>query len=96
MKPIPTLIKPLGTADLETGESQPTRYERSDVTSVPAASTVAEATVAWEIAVALLERYAECERSGEWPGYPDEVRDISIPEWAWYQMDDQTAGLEVE
>ena len=57
MKPIPTLIKPLATADLETGEAQPTRYERSDVTSVPAASTVAEATVAWEVAVALLERY---------------------------------------
>ncbi|MEM1116339.1 MAG: chorismate synthase [Bacteroidota bacterium] len=57
MKPIPTLIKPLGTADLESGEAQPTRYERSDVTSVPAASTVAEATVAWEIAVALVERY---------------------------------------
>ncbi len=57
MKPIPTLIKPLGTADLASGEAQPTRYERSDVTSVPAASTVAEATVAWEIAVALVERY---------------------------------------
>ena len=57
MKPIPTLIKPLGTADLASGEAQPTRYERSDVTSVPAASTVAEATVAWEVAVALLERY---------------------------------------
>ena len=57
MKPIPTLIKPLDTADLESGQAQPTRYERSDVTSVPAASTVAEATVAWEIAVALLERY---------------------------------------
>ena len=57
MKPIPTLIRPLETADLESGEAQPTRYERSDVTSVPAASTVAEATVAWEVAVALLERY---------------------------------------
>ena len=57
MKPIPTLIKPLGTADLASGEAQPTRYERSDVTSVPAASTVAEATVAWEVALALLERY---------------------------------------
>ena len=57
MKPIPTLIKPLGTADLETGEAQPTRYERSDVTSVPAASTVAEAVVAWELALALVERY---------------------------------------
>ena len=57
MKPIPTLIKPLETVDLETGVSQPTRYERSDVTSVPAASTVAEATVAFVIASAFLEKY---------------------------------------
>lgn len=57
MKPIPTLIKPLETVDMETGESQPTRYERSDVTSVPAASTVAEATIAWVIANAFLERF---------------------------------------
>ena len=57
MKPIPTLIKPLETVDLDTGESQPTRYERSDVTSVPAASTIAEATVAFVIASAFLEKY---------------------------------------
>ena len=57
MKPIPTLIKPLDTADIATGEAQPTRYERSDVTSVPAASTVAEATVAFVIANAFLEKY---------------------------------------
>jgi len=57
MKPIPTLIKPLETVDLETGVSQPTRYERSDVTSVPAASTVAEATVAFEIANAFVDKY---------------------------------------
>lgn len=57
MKPIPTLIKPLQTVDMETGEAQPTRYERSDVTSVPAASTVAEATVALVIANAVLEKY---------------------------------------
>src|SRR5690606_16402488 len=38
MKPIPTLIEPLMSVDLSTGEAQPTRYERSDVTSVPAAS----------------------------------------------------------
>lgn len=57
MKPIPTLIKPLGTADMATGEGQPTRYERSDVTSVPAASTVAEAVVAMEIANAVLEKF---------------------------------------
>ena len=57
MKPIPTLIRPLGSVDLATGEPQPTRYERSDVTSVPAASTVAEATVAWALAQAVVERY---------------------------------------
>ncbi len=57
MKPIPTLIKPLETADIATGQAQPTRYERSDVTSVPAASTVAEATVAFVIANAFLEKY---------------------------------------
>ncbi len=57
MKPIPTLIKPLGTVDIATGSAQPTRYERSDVTSVPAASTVAEATVAMVIANAFLEKY---------------------------------------
>ncbi len=57
MKPIPTLIKPLDTVDIATGAAQPTRYERSDVTSVPAASTVAEGTVAFVIANAFLEKY---------------------------------------
>ena len=57
MKPIPTLIRPLASVDLATGEAGPTRYERSDVTSVPAASVVAEAMVAWVLAGALLERY---------------------------------------
>jgi chorismate synthase len=57
MKPIPTLIKPLDSVDTETDEAQPTRYERSDVTSVPAASTVAEATVAFTIAKAFLRRF---------------------------------------
>ena len=57
MKPIPTLIEPLDSVDLDSGEAQQTRYERSDVTSVPAASTVAEATVALVVANALLERF---------------------------------------
>lgn len=57
MKPIPTLIKPLDSVDVASGESQPTRYERSDVTSVPAASTVAEATVSLVIANAFLDKF---------------------------------------
>jgi len=57
MKPIPTLIKPLKTIDIDSGEAQATRYERSDVTSVPAASTVAEAVVAMVLANAFLEKF---------------------------------------
>ena len=57
MKPIPTLIKPLDSVDTATGEVQPTRYERSDITSVPAASTVAEATVAYTVANEFLRKY---------------------------------------
>ena len=57
MKPIPTLIKPLSSVDLASGLASPTRYERSDVTSVPAASVVAEAVVAVTIANAILEKF---------------------------------------
>lgn len=57
MKPIPTLIAPLMTVDRASGEATPTRYERSDVTSVPAAAVVAEAVVCWTLAEALVERY---------------------------------------
>jgi chorismate synthase len=57
MKPIPTLIKPLQTVDISSGEATATRYERSDVTSVPAASTVAEAVVALEIANAVVQKF---------------------------------------
>lgn len=57
MKPIPTLIKPLGTVDRVTGESSPTRYERSDVTSVPAASVVAENVIAPVLANAFMEKF---------------------------------------
>lgn len=56
MKPIPTLIKPLQSVDLASGDQTPTRYERSDITSVPAASVVAEAVVAVPIANAILEK----------------------------------------
>jgi len=57
MKPIPTLINPLKSVDIDSGERQTTRYERSDVTSVPAASTVAEAVVSLVVANAFLEKF---------------------------------------
>ena len=29
-----------------------------------------------------LATYAECLRSGEWPGYPEEIRELELPAWA--------------
>lgn len=57
MKPIPTMIKPLKTADIETKEEQDTRYERSDVCALPRAVVVAESVIAPVIANALLEKF---------------------------------------
>ena len=50
MKPLPTLMKPLGSVDLETGEPAQALVERSDVAAVEALAVVAEAAVAWELA----------------------------------------------
>jgi len=57
MKPIPTLLQPLRSVDMRTHELIVAGYERSDVTSVPAASVVAEAVVAFVLAQALLEKF---------------------------------------
>ncbi|MGE6537065.1 chorismate synthase [Bacillus luti] len=57
MKPIPTLYKPLQSVDIDTKETFSASIERSDSCAVPAASVVAEAVVAWELATALLEQF---------------------------------------
>jgi chorismate synthase len=50
MKPLPTLMQPLASVDLETGEPAHALVERSDVSAVEALAVVAEAAVAWELA----------------------------------------------
>ena len=57
MKPIPTLYKPLQSVDIDTKEPFKASIERSDSCAVPAASVVAEAVIAWEIAQAVLETF---------------------------------------
>lgn len=57
MKPIPTMLNPLGTVDLETKESTETRYERSDVCALPRAVVVAESVLAPVLANAILEKF---------------------------------------
>jgi len=57
MKPLPTLMKPLASVDLETGEAAQALVERSDVAAVEALAVVAEAAVAWELAVSALDKF---------------------------------------
>jgi chorismate synthase len=57
MKPISTLMQPLPTVDLRTGETAEAVRERSDVCAVPAAGVVAEAMVAVVLAGAVLEKF---------------------------------------
>ncbi|WP_047983324.1 chorismate synthase [Ornithinibacillus californiensis] len=58
MKPIPTLYKPLQSVDIDTKEPFTASIERSDSCAVPAASVVAEAVVAWELATAITEQFS--------------------------------------
>ena len=57
MKPLPTLMRPLRSVDLESGEPGEALVERSDVQAVEALAVVAEAAVAWELARAAREKF---------------------------------------
>jgi chorismate synthase len=57
MKPISTLMRPLATVDLATGEPAQAVAERSDVTAVPAMGVIAEAMTAFVVAQAMLEKF---------------------------------------
>jgi len=57
MKPISTLMRPLGTVDVATGQTASAVAERSDVTAVPAMGVIAEAMAAFVLADALLEKF---------------------------------------
>jgi chorismate synthase len=57
MKPISTLMRPLGTIEMKTREAAEAVAERSDVTAVPAMGVIAEAMTAFVVAQALLEKF---------------------------------------
>jgi chorismate synthase len=57
MKPLPTLMRPLQTVDLDSGEPAEALVERSDVAAVEALAVVAEAAVAFELARAAREKF---------------------------------------
>ena len=57
MKPISTLMRPLATVEMKTGEAASAVAERSDVTAVPAMGVIAEAMLAFVLAQAALEKF---------------------------------------
>jgi chorismate synthase len=57
MKPISTLMSPLPTVDLATGQPANAQSERSDVTAVPAVGVIAEALTAFVLADAMMEKF---------------------------------------
>ncbi|HKT45170.1 MAG TPA: chorismate synthase [Gaiellaceae bacterium] len=76
MKPLPTLMKPLASVDLETGEAATALVERSDVSAVEALAVVAEAAVAWELARAAREKFggdALGDFVGAWRAYMERI-----------------------
>jgi chorismate synthase len=57
MKPLPTLMRPLRSIDLQSGETGEALVERSDVAAVEALAVVAEAAVAFELARAARDKF---------------------------------------
>ncbi len=57
MKPISTLMRPLDSVDLATGEETQAHIERSDVCAVPALAVIVEQVVAATLATAILDTF---------------------------------------
>ena len=57
MKPIPTLIKPLKSIDIQSKEQKDAHKERTDSCAVPAASIIAESMLCFVLADTLLEKF---------------------------------------
>ena len=77
MKPISTLMRPLATVEMKTGEPAQAVAERSDVTAVPAMGVIAEAMLAFVLAQAAIEKFGgdslrELKRNLE--GYLEQIR----------------------
>jgi chorismate synthase len=57
MKPISTIAKTGSSIDIKDWKNTVSRYERSDITAVPACSVIAESMLAWVIAKHFLIKF---------------------------------------
>lgn len=77
MKPIATLGKPLASVDIKTKEKVKAQVERHDICAVYAASVVAEAVLAFELANAMTEKFGGDslkEMKRNYAGYTKQVK----------------------
>jgi chorismate synthase len=77
MKPISTLMSPLQSVDMRSKQAADASVERSDVCSAPAAAVVGEAVIAFELAVAFLEKFGGdslCEIRRNYEGYLGQIK----------------------
>ncbi|MEW5980832.1 MAG: chorismate synthase [Acidobacteriota bacterium] len=88
MKPIATLMKPLGSVDLATLTAAEAAIERSDVCAVPAAAVVGEAMVALVLADAMLEKYG-----GDHIAEVADTHAVSVAA-AWKRLRDRTGAAD--
>lgn len=79
MKPISTLLRGMPSIDLVSGAAEASQYERSDICAVSAASVVMEHAVAFEVARAVLDKFAG-----------DTVREMR---WSWERFLSEARGL---
>ena len=79
MKPIATLLRGMPSIDLVSGAAEASQYERSDICAVSAASVVMEHAVAFEVARAVLDKFAG-----------DTVREMR---WSWERFLSEARGL---
>jgi chorismate synthase len=76
MKPLPTLMRPLRSVDLQTGEPGEALVERSDVAAVEALAVVAQAAVAFELARGAREKFGGdslVDFVGAWRAYVERI-----------------------
>lgn len=75
-KPISTLMQPLRSVDLASGEESKATIERSDVMAIPAAAVIAENVVAIELAGLFLEKFggdSQTEIARNYHGYLEQI-----------------------
>lgn len=79
MKPIATLMRAIGSVDMQSHESFDSSKERSDVCALPAAAVIGEALVAYAVAEVFLEKFGGDSLAELRRNYEAYIRSLDTP-----------------